>query len=93
VVLPGAIKDWAHPQFIKFLNASEEIINKASFNGAMVAFNYNHAKAMKLIENWKACALEEKCTAPEDSSKKKKSFSNHFQHIGLSVGITWENTT
>ena len=90
VVLPGAIKDWAHPQFIKFLNANEEIINKASFNGAMVAFNYNHATAMKLIEKWKVCALEEKCTAPEGSSKKNNRFQTIFSILAYQLGLSGE---
>lgn len=87
IALPGVIKDWTHPQFIEFLNASDEIINKPSFNGAMIAINYNHAGAMKLVEKWTNCALEEKCWAPYDSSKKNHRWQTIMSILAYQLGL------
>ncbi len=87
IALPVTIKAWAHPQFLKFLNASEEIVNRISFNSAMVAINYNHAIAMKLIEKWKAAALDENCTAPKGSSKKLHRFQTIMSILAYQLGL------
>ena len=90
IVLPGAIKDWVHPQFVESLNASDKIINNASFNGAMIAINYNHSKATKFVNKWISCALEEKCWVPSSSSKKNHRWQTIMSILAYQLELAGE---
>jgi len=87
VALPVTIKSWAHPQFVKYLQASDEIINRISFNSAMVAINNHHQTAMTLIDKWKDCALDGNCTAPEGSDKKRHRFQTILSILAYQLGL------
>jgi hypothetical protein len=68
------ISSWTHPKTLKFLEASNKILEKRNLNGACIAVNYNFSEVKKVIDKWKQCALMKECIAPEGSSRK-----NHRQ--------------
>lgn len=84
---PGTIKEFAHPQFIESLHASEEIISKISLAGGMVAINHKSSKAIKLVEKWKACALEKKCCAPEGANRRDHRFQTIMSILAYQMGL------
>jgi len=70
----GKIYTWTHFKTLKFLKASNKIINKRNLSGGCVGVNYKFNNVKKVINRWKDCSLIKDCIAPNGSNKK-----NHRQ--------------
>jgi Protein of unknown function (DUF1647) len=70
----ASISDWTHPKTLKFLSASNYLLNKPNLSGNCIAINYRSHKARDLVNQWKECALVRGCIAPEGSNR-----NNHRQ--------------
>ena len=77
----GTIQEWTHPQTLNFLKATAIVSKGANCNGAIVGFDSENQKALKLLDSWTQCALNRDCIAPQGSNR-----SNHRQdQAALSV--------
>jgi Protein of unknown function (DUF1647) len=73
-VSQGLIVEWTHPETLKYLNVSKNLMRRRNLTGACVSAKYENLKARNLVCQWKHCALTRECIAPEGSSRK-----NHRQ--------------
>jgi hypothetical protein len=71
---PGRIKDWTHPDTLRFLNVPESHFGRRNRNGAIIGFDRHCKWALDFAHRWKECALIKECIAPEGSNRK-----NHRQ--------------
>lgn len=70
----GRISDWTHPETLRWLNASEELLHKRNLSGCCVSLNFRSPAARNLAAAWKECALTRECIAPHGSNRR-----NHRQ--------------
>ncbi|MHB0754987.1 DUF1647 domain-containing protein [Polaribacter sp. M15] len=72
----GLISDWTHYKSLEFLKVSKnkKILNQRNLNGACVCADYNNKKVRNVINQWKECALNKDCIAPNGSNR-----NNHRQ--------------
>lgn len=74
----GKIKDWVHPDSLKFLvtdlKKRKSLQEAPMCNGAIVGFQGNNLLAMQLLIKWANCSMLQECIAPVGSSRE-----NHRQ--------------
>jgi hypothetical protein len=70
----GSISDWTHPGTLRFLNVSNDLLQRHNLSGGCVSVCYKKTRARELVNRWKQCALTRDCIAPKGSSRK-----NHRQ--------------
>ena len=75
----GDLSDWTHEGTLKYFNLSRDWARgKKNVNGAIVAFNPLHKKALNVSAEWNRLAQIKDAIAPEGSSRK-----NHRQDQAL----------
>jgi len=94
-VAKDTINEWIHPEtrsyLIKKCNIDRNIFDLRILASTVVGINPCNHKTLKLMENWKACAMTKECTAPEGSSKKNNRYQTilaaHAYNLGLGYDI------
>ena len=80
----GTIGEWTHPDSLRYLGVTPDLLRKRNRNAAIVGFNAGHRGAPELAELWKQCALAKPCIAPAGSDK-----SNHRQDQAVLSVLTY----
>lgn len=65
----GTIGTWTHPETLKCLNVDGDFLDRRNLNAAIVSLDGQNAAARNLVKEWRDCALQKSCIAPEGSSR------------------------
>lgn len=82
----GNVKDWTHPETRRYLNVKPWLLNRHNLSAGAAAFRYQSARARKIVDAWRHCALTKGCIAPEGSNR-----SNHRQDLSVFTVLCHQN--
>ena len=83
---PGTVIDWTHPGTLTFLGIEDQYRHRNNLNAAVIGINPREPAIAKLLLDWKTCALNVDCIAPEGSSR-----INHRQDQAALTAIALRN--
>jgi hypothetical protein len=81
----GVVKEWTHEGMIRYLNITDDILNKRNLSGGVVGYNSKNRKARLLAEQCFNYAKEKECIAPSGSNR-----SNHRQDQALLTVLAYK---
>lgn len=68
-VTSGKIIDWTFPKTLEIMKCDNKFFDYENRNGACVGVNYDLNWVKRFVVDWKDCALNKDCIAPEGSSR------------------------